>query len=55
MLIKTYYAQYYQRCCILTAVLPLVLQLDAAGFTGNESDNFCALIMSARYFCDNDK
>ncbi len=48
MLIKKYRSQFYHQNFILTVVLPQVLQLDAAGFTGIELDNFCALIMLAR-------
>ncbi len=54
-LIKTYHSQCLQCCCILTVVLPLVLQLDAACFSGIESDNFCVSIMSVTYYFDNDK
>ncbi len=41
--------------CILTDVLPLVLQLDAICFSGIELDNFCVSIMSVTYFFDDDK
>ena len=52
---KKYCLQFQLQNCILTVVLPLVLQSDDVGFTGIESDNFCALIMLAKLFRDNEK
>ena len=49
ILINTYYSQCYQHCCILTVVLPLVLQLDDACVSGIALDNFCVSIMSVTY------